>query len=186
MPTENTEKGTVYLIDASAFVTFENLYPIDSWKPVWDFLFEQVDLGIIITIDDVIQELEKLFYDRKITEWVKKYRNKIKFEKTKDHFEHLTNTVYPKCDGLLDPDFTGTLYADPELIAVASLGSFVLVTDEERVTRQPNTNPLNLSLPNHCDTMSIPCICGRYGWPELLKKLGLTIGSVTKTLPTLV
>ena len=171
---ESSYEKPIYLVDTSAFVEFEKLYSLERWGPIWDFLSDQVEAGRIVTIDDVVQELEKKFYDEKITKWVVARREKIRFEKTPKHFEYLSSVVLPTCVGLMDVDFVGTLYADPELLSVAGKEGFTLVTSEVR-REAPNTKPKNLGLPNHCDKLGIPSISGKYALPEFLGKLGLVI-----------
>jgi hypothetical protein len=173
----SAQKPAKYLIDTSAFVVFDEMYPPERWGPVWDFLLEQVKTGIIATTDDVIRELKKRFYDLKITEWVALHEHEIKVISKTAHFEFLSKEVYPRCVGVVDTDITSTIYADPMLLAVSGSEGYVLVTDEVRVEQQLQTNPKNLKLPNHCEKLGVPCIYGRYAWTELLNATGLVVKS---------
>jgi len=183
MPNEAlTQQKPKYLIDTCAFVVFEELYPFDSWEAVWNFLLELVDAGVVRTTDDVVEELKRRFYNLKVTDWVKKHEYKIKIVPKKEHYEYLQNEVYPKCDGLINPNITTTLYADPMLVAIAGYENFTLITDEAEIDVQPNTNSFKLKLPNHCKKINAKCISGRYAWPKFFNETGLVVNKF-KTVP---
>ncbi|MFA5997940.1 MAG: DUF4411 family protein [Candidatus Paceibacterota bacterium] len=165
----------IYIIDTSAFVVLDTLFPFAQWQPIWDFLGVKVTEGVLKTIDEVEEELKRKFYDLPITDWVKMRRSEINYPYIPEHFQYLRQEVYPRCNGLINPNSTSTLYADPMLLAIAGHDNHTLVTDEVLKEIHANTNPLKIKLPNHCSTLGVNCIWGRYAWTQLLNELGLQI-----------
>lgn len=149
----------------------------------YGFLLEKAIAGEVVTTEEVVAELERRFYDLKITPWVKLHVPRI--APTRAHFDYLQAEVLVKCKGIIDPDITNTTYADPMLLAVSGCDGLVLVTDEGEIDEQPNTNPNNLKLPNHCKKIKVACIYGRYAWTELLRRTGLVIEKFRHTATTI-
>jgi hypothetical protein len=115
----------IYCLDTNIFINLKN-YPSDVFKGLWVKLDKAIQDGLIISDEEVYNELVKGKDD--ISTWAKKHRAMFK-----NHIEETFITVEDILKNhptIVDVDKEG-FDADPFLIAQAKIYEAVLVTGEK-------------------------------------------------------
>ena len=140
--------NTVYVFDANVFINMQRHHPIDVFKTLWLQITELIETGIIISSEEVYDELNA--GNDSLISWAKKhksyfYPSDIEVQKTVREILH----NYPDL-------LTGSKKAngaDPFVISLAKTKSCVLVSDE---TRAGNGQPVKI--PNVCEQYGVRII----------------------------
>ena len=70
----------IYIIDASSLIDLEELVPKNFFQPLFESFKRLIDSGILITTEEVLQELKGK--DGDIYHWAKKQKNLLYICKT--------------------------------------------------------------------------------------------------------
>lgn len=137
-----------YVIDTCSLLELRRHYPKDVFPGVWDKVGELAENGIIISVEDVYEELK--VQDGEVLEWANEHI---------EMFKPLDELIQFKAREILR-DYSNLINlkqrksgADPFLIATALLFSCSIVT-EENPTRRPDL----LKIPDVCKANGIDCI----------------------------
>ncbi len=137
-----------YIIDTCSLIQLRRAYPLDVFPSVWAKVGNMADAGILISIEDVYEELQ--IQDDEVSEWAKQHS---------DMFLPLDGIVQIKALQILSThrDLVDLKKrksgADPFVIATALVYSCILVTEEE-----PSRSPNKLKIPDTCKDYNIQCI----------------------------
>ena len=139
-----------YVFDTNVFIILKNNYPsdINIFKKLWDGIETLFDKGIIISSDEVIDEIKKGNDD--LEEWVKK--RKKSFYTSNEPIQNIVKEILQKFGALVTRPKKSN-GADPFLIALARQMGCTLVTEEKR-----DGTELNPKIPYICDYYNIKCI----------------------------
>lgn len=150
-----------YVFDTSAFIgAWFRWYPPDAFPRLWDELNALIGAGRLIAPEDVLDELKA--QDDDLLEWVKARRDGIIVPTSRALM--LEARAILADHPLLTKSGTGRSAADPFVIALASLRSCTLVTQEQ------GGSAAKPRIPFVCRTRMIPCI----GMLELIRAEGWT------------
>lgn len=151
-----------YCIDSCSLMkSMRDRYPIDSFPGLWEQLGSAFESKMLVSSKLVLDEIKK--GDDDLVKWVKPYEKYFVEVDSAQLTE--VGTILNKHKGLVDPKATRES-ADPYLVALAKINEYVLVTEEERMTLQPNSK--KTKLPNVCETENIRCI----RIVDMIKELG--------------
>lgn len=137
-----------YVIDTCSLTELRRTYPFKMFAPVWNKLEELVDEGIIITTEEVFDELK--MNDDDVFKWAKE--NSKMFipldEQIQIKVQELLTTHY----NLIDIKNKKSS-ADPFVIALALLNNCTVVTEEK-----PSGGPDKSKIPDVCNYYKVDCI----------------------------
>jgi len=138
-----------YVFDTNIFIILKNQYPpdISIFVPLWEKIEEYFENGIIISSDEVIDEIEK--GNDSLKEWAKAHS--FSFFSSDEPIQKIVREILQKFSALVTkPKKTNN--ADPFLIALAKLKNCTLVTEEKGGTE------VNPNIPYICNHYEIRCI----------------------------
>lgn len=140
-----------YVFDTNSFSVLKNYYP-DLFPSLWKLVDELVDAGTIVSVAEVLNELQNDNRDESVIEWAKDHR--AVFAKPSD--DELVVVQRILAVGHFQAVITrkallkGTPVADPFIVASASVSGGTVITEE---AKKPNA----AKVPNICETFEVPC-----------------------------
>jgi predicted nucleic acid-binding protein len=137
-----------YVFDTNIFINLKNRYPSDIFSSLWEHIEELFENGVIISSDEVIEEIKRGNDD--LEEWVK-VRKKFFFP-SNEPIQIIVREILSQFSGLVTTPKKPNA-ADPFLIALAKQMSCTVVTEENR--SGIDTSP---KIPNICSFYNIECI----------------------------
>jgi hypothetical protein len=142
----------IFVFDTSVFIVLKNFYTA-TFPSLWAQLGDLVGKGGIISVREVLQELENYNDTDFIQEWAK--RNKAIFAKPSNEETVFVARILsiPHFQPLIGQKalLKGTAVADPFVIAAAKIRNGTVVTEERE---KPNA----AKIPNVCAHFHIPCL----------------------------
>ncbi|WP_413576195.1 DUF4411 family protein [Bdellovibrio sp. HCB290] len=140
--------STIYCVDASSILYMQWTYPIDVFEQIWLKFEEDVNSGILITSEVVVEELGK------------KGDHASEFSKKLGGFGHKIDaqtlvhaaTILTKVPHLIDAQNSNP-QADPYLIGLSMTKNATIVTQERSA---PNAK--KAKMPDVCAHFGVPCI----------------------------
>jgi predicted nucleic acid-binding protein len=137
-----------YVFDTNIFINLKNIYPSDIFTSLWNQIETLFSDGIIISSDEVIDEIKRGNDD--LEKWAKARKNS--FYPSNEPVQMIAKEILVRFSGLVtNPKKPNT--ADPFLIALARHMACTVVTEENR-----SGSDLSPKIPNICDYYSIRCI----------------------------
>lgn len=141
-------KPSLYVVDTCSFVAITEIYPVDVFPGVWEKIDGLIDDGILVSAEDVLEELSTK--DDDLLGWAK----------VRDHiFKELTEEVQDSAIRILQTHANlidiknNKSSADPFIIATAQVLGGVVVTEEES-----SGGPERSKIPDVCHYYSIGCV----------------------------
>jgi hypothetical protein len=149
-------KQITYIIDASSLIDLEKLVPRDFFLPLFKSLENMIDSKILISHEEVFNELKGK--DGDIYHWAKNHKNLFKAIDERQIVK--VKEILKKFPKLIDHNKVNN--ADPFLISLATvkevqqrlIQSKNIVVTEERISNSPS----NPKIPNVCAEYDIECI----------------------------
>lgn len=136
----------VYSIDSSALLHgWVRRYPPDNFPALWDNMDALIDQGRLRATDEVRIELTK--QDDELSAWCKAHSTM--FVPIDEPIQERVAAILTLFPSLVDID-RGRGGADPFVIALAELNSFVVISEEIRKPTKPR-------IPDVCDALRVPC-----------------------------
>lgn len=148
------EDKAIYVIDTCSLIAMAETYPKDVFPGVWDKIDELIDQGIIVSVEDVHEELASK--DDDVYQWAN-VRIQI-FKDLDDSVQQSAIEILQTHSNLLDLK-NNKSSADPFLIATARVYGGVVVTEEDFSGGHHRSK-----IPDVCRDYGIQCI-------DLLKML---------------
>jgi hypothetical protein len=147
-----------YVIDTCSLIKLREDYPPDVFPKVWEMMSHLADSGILISTDEVFEELniEEAVGDPVLT-WAENHRQI--FYPLDGFVQVKVSEILAAYPGLLDLKRNKS-GADPFVIATAILYSCTVVTDE-------------LPTKSNSGRVKIPDVCGHYQiqWINLIEMM---------------
>ena len=139
-----------YVFDTNVFIILKNNYPsdINIFIPLWEKIESMFIDGVIISSEEVIEEIEK--GNDSLIDWVK--IRKKSFYKSDEPLQHIVREILQKFSALVTKPKRPNS-ADPFIIALARQMNCIVVTEEKR-----DGTDLNPKIPFICDYYDIQCI----------------------------
>lgn len=139
----------MYCIDTSSLIAaWDERYPPDFFPRFWDNLAAAIEVGRIMSTEEVLTETSKRSKD--LNEWLKQYPDM--FIPLEEDVQVAVRDIlrnYPRLVGLKKQRTS----ADPFVIATAVVRGFIVVTEEGR------TGSLNKPhIPDVCGAVGVDCI----------------------------
>lgn len=141
-------QNTTYIIDTCSFVAITETYPKDVFPGVWEKVDDMIEMGIILSADDVYEELASK--DDDLFAWAKQ-RNQI-FLPLSDYIQDHAIEILDTYANLIDIK-NNKSSADPFLIATAIHKAGTVVTEED-FSGGPNRS----KIPDVCKYYNVECI----------------------------
>lgn len=142
----------IYVLDTNVFKVLENYYPA-NFPSFWASLDEAVATGNIISVEEVLKEIENGSASEHLGDWVDS--NKLIFRTPVEEDLQFVATIFDvqRFQGLVGQNqlLQGMPVADPFIIAAAKVVGGCVVTEEKM---KPNA----VKIPNVCDYYDIDCI----------------------------
>jgi hypothetical protein len=136
-----------YVVDTCSLTALRRLYPSDVFAPVWDFVGELAGKEILVSVDEVYEELAA--QDDEVLEWAR--RHKSVFRPLTLDVQAQAKQILSSHTDLYDPK-KRTSSADPFLIGLARQLDAAVVTEEGYSTgRRPK-------IPDVCRDYGVECI----------------------------
>lgn len=143
-----TTVGGVYCMDTCSFTELRRTYPRPNFARVWDFLADLIQRGRILSVDQVLVELNE--QDDDVTAWVNQWPHIfITLDQAIQTRARQILLAYPR---LIDLRKTRSS-ADPFLIAATSIRGGTLVTEEN-----PSGGPNRVKIPDVARGEGVTCI----------------------------
>ena len=137
-----------YVFDTNIFINLKNRYPSDIFTSLWEQIETLFSNGIIISSDEVIDEIKRGNDD--LEEWAN--ARKDSFYPSNEPVQIIVKEILGRFSGLIT-NAKKPNSADPFLIALARQMTCTVVTEENR-----NGSDLSPKIPNICDYYNIRCI----------------------------
>jgi predicted nucleic acid-binding protein len=139
-----------YVFDTNIFIILKNKYPpdISIFAKLWEEIETLFEKGVIISSDEVIEEIEK--GNDELKNWAKLHKNS--FYSSDESIQNIVRDILQKFEVLVTKAKKSN-GADPFVIALAKQKSCIVVTEEKR-----NGTDLNPKIPNICEYYNIKCI----------------------------
>lgn len=137
-----------YVIDTCSLTKMRHTYPNDVFPTAWAKLTELSIAGIIISAEDVLEELSS--FDDEVLEWARGQSDF--FHPLDSKIQKAATDILRKHPGLLDLRKNKSS-GDPFIIATALCTQCIIVT-EEKLSNSP-TRP---KIPNVCKAVGVECI----------------------------
>lgn len=137
-----------YVFDSNIFINLQRRHPIDIFPSVWDKINELMSEGIIISSQEVYEEI--MIGEDDLKEWVKS--RKKYFFPSSEAIQQEVRIILLSHRGLVEGGNKKNS-ADPFVIALAKLYECKVVT-EEVPTKQENAP----KIPDVCDAYQIECV----------------------------
>lgn len=143
-----SENQPRYTIDSCSLIQLRRVYAYDVFPVVWDKLGDLADQGIVISVEDVYEELK--VQDDVVFDWATQHPHmflpldgiiQIKASQVLDTYPNLIDLKKKKSG------------ADPFVIAAALVYSCAVVTEED-LSRSPKLS----KIPDVCKAYGIKCI----------------------------
>jgi hypothetical protein len=137
-----------YVFDTNIFINLKNKYPSDIFTSLWEQIEMLFENGVIISSDEVIEEIKKGNDD--LENWINE--RKASFYPSNEPIQILVREILGQFSGLV----TGAKKpnaADPFLIALARQMACTVVTEENR-----SGSDLSPKIPNIRDFYNVRCI----------------------------
>lgn len=123
-------------------------YPADIFPGAWEKLNELAELGILISAEDVFEELK--VQDDEILEWANEYQSI--FLPLDDHIQKQASKILQTHKNLVDLKKRKS-GADPFVIATAIIKRCIIVTEEK-----PSGGPHKSKIPDVCKAYKVEYI----------------------------
>ena len=138
-----------YVFDTNIFINLKNKYPSDIsvFAPLWGKIETLFDSGIIISSDEVIEEIQKGNDD--LESWAKAHDNS--FYPSDESIQIIVKEILQKFGALVTKPKKPNS-ADPFIIALAKQKGCTVVTEEGHGTE------INPTIPYVCNSYGIKCI----------------------------
>ena len=139
-----------YVFDTNVFIILKNNYPSDIsiFTPLWEKIETMFKDGIIISSEEVIEEIER--GNDSLIDWVKIRKNF--FYKSDEPLQQNVREILQRFGALVTKPKKPS-GADPFVIALARQMNCTVVTEEKR-----DGNDINPKIPFICDYYNIQCI----------------------------
>lgn len=137
-----------YVIDTCSLTELRKTYPFKMFAPVWNKLKDLVSRGIIISTEEVFEELK--MNDDEVFQWVKE--NSIMFVPIDEDIQLKVQELLRTHSNLIDVKNKKSS-ADPFVIALALLNNCAVVTEEK-----PSGGPNKSKIPDVCKYYKVRCI----------------------------
>lgn len=137
-----------YVFDSNIFINLQRRQPIDIYPSLWNKLGELITLGIIISSQEVYDEIAVGGDD--LEKWAKSHKEY--FLPSDIAIQKEVRTILQNYRGLVEGGKKKNS-ADPFVIALAREKQCTLVTEEKR-----NGNKDTPKIPDICDAYDIKCI----------------------------
>jgi len=136
-----------YAIDTCSLTQLRRTYPKDVFPGVWDKMGELAEIGALISIEDVYEELK---VQEEVLQWADEH-SEI-FKPLDEQVQIKTREILEEHPNLIDLKRRKS-GADPFLIATAMVFSCSVVTEEN-----PGGGPNRPKIPDVCRANRIDCI----------------------------
>lgn len=136
------------MIDTCSLTKMRHTYPRDVFPAAWELLTEIAQTGVLISVDDVLEELS--LFDDEILQWATE-QGQV-FLPLLENIQARAVEVLSSHPGILDLKKNKSS-ADPFVIATAIEHSCTVVTEEK-----PSNSPIRHKIPNVCRDYSVECI----------------------------
>jgi len=138
-----------YVFDTSSFIVMGHYYP-EQFPKFWEKFNQAVETGKIISVREVLRELDRNAAEDHLVEWIKLHKNI--FVAPDPVVTRFTNGIFavPHFEASL-PDRTrlgNTPFADPFVIAQAKVMNYCVVTQEHE-------RPRAAKIPNICQHFDV-------------------------------
>lgn len=137
-----------YVFDSNIFINLQRRQPIDIYPSLWNILSELMTTGIIISSQEVLDELAVSGDD--LVKWAK--TRKESFIASDVAIQNEVRAILQNFRGLVEGGKKKNS-ADPFVIALAKEKQCILVTEEKR-----NGNKDTPKIPDICAEYNISCI----------------------------
>ncbi len=137
-----------YVIDTCSLTELRRTYPFKMFAPVWNKLKELVNSGIIISTEEVFEELK--INDDEVFQWAKE--NSQMFVPIDESIQIQVRELLKTHSNLLDIKNKRSS-ADPFVVALALLNKCTVVTEEK-----PSGGPNKSKIPDVCKAYKVKCI----------------------------
>lgn len=137
-----------YVFDSNIFIYLQRNQPMDIFPAVWNKLGELLESGVIISSQEVLDEIS--VGGDELKEWAK--ARKDYFLSSDITVQEEVRAILSKHRGLVECGKKANS-ADPFVIALAKMNKCKMVTGETR-TR----NPVSPKIPDVCDDYGIKCV----------------------------
>ena len=154
-----------YVIDTCSLTELRKTYPFKMFAPVWNKLKDLVNKGIIISTEEVFEELK--MNDDDVFQWVK--INSKMFIPLDEAIQLKAQEILTTHPNLIDIKNKKSS-ADPFVIALALLNNCTVVSEEN-----PSGGPNKSKIPDVCKYNKVDCI----KLLSLLEKENFSLESVT-------
>lgn len=144
----------MYVFDTNILIPIFNYYYISTFPSFWEYFNEYIENGKIISVRDVLKEIEAYHNaDSELVIWAKQHKN-IFYQPNESEMilvsnifsiKHFQNNI-PKKSQLV-----GRPVADPFVIAKAKVNDGYVVTNEEYKKN-------GVTIPNICEYFKVNCI----------------------------
>ena len=153
----------IYVFDTSSFIVLSHYYK-DQFPSLWSKINDEVNLGKIISVKEVVNEIEAYGPETELKEWVRDNK-KIFHPMTKEEGQILSDIFkkYPKFQDMIKKKSLqkGRPVADPLIVAKAIHIKGVVVSEE-------SSQKDGIKIPNLCQIKNISC----FKLKEFMKKKG--------------
>jgi hypothetical protein len=140
----------IYIFDTTCFCVIQQYFP--CFTNFWIKFNDSVSKGIILSVREVLNELQNMIYRPHMQEWLKNHKH-IFLKPTSEETEFLTRIFFIKHFRQLVKHkniLEGKPSADPFVIAAAKIKNACVVTEEEFKKNAAK-------IPNVCQYFKIEC-----------------------------
>ncbi|MGD1047237.1 MAG: DUF4411 family protein [Candidatus Krumholzibacteriaceae bacterium] len=156
-----TKAGILYAVDTCSLTALRRVYPKDVFEGVWDLVSDLADKGVIISIEDVYEELA--VQDDEVLDWANLHAKM--FHPLDGVLQEMAKEILSSHSSLLDYRKRKSS-ADPFLIALARSKNCPIVSEET-----PSGPSGREKIPDVCKAYGIRCI----PLLEMLREQGLRL-----------
>lgn len=140
------------VFDTNSLSVFNNYYPT-TFPKLWENLNRLADTGILISVSEVLRELENDTRGVSIQDWANSHKSIFAKPSNNELLTVQQILAVPHFQMLISNKaiLKGTPVADPFVVAAAKIKNATVVTEE---AFKPNA----AKIPNVCQHFGVPCI----------------------------
>ncbi len=142
----------IYVFDTGSFILLKHYYP-SIFPNLWKGLEGLADGGNLVSVGDVLRELEAGTEEDALTRWIKGRKGLFQKPSAEDQRAVSQILAVPAFQQLVSQKalYKGSPVADPFVIAAAMTRNATVVTEERM---KPNA----AKIPNVCKHFGVPCM----------------------------
>ena len=142
-----------YVFDTNSFIVLSHYYK-DQFLSLWKQIDSLVEAGEIISVKEVLREIESYSGESDLTNWVKK--NKNIFKAMSEEESRIISEIfakYPKFQNMITKkaQLKGTPVADPFIVVKA-------IHTRSTVVSQETFQKDGIKIPNLCKIQNVRCL----------------------------